>query len=89
MVTGESCKAPGILIQEEEVMAEIDEEENMICIEHKVRGYESPEFVLFVLEEKRIAKPWEKGIINKMLGQKISFKALKIVFSICGREREC
>ncbi|KAI5421884.1 hypothetical protein KIW84_045361 [Lathyrus oleraceus] len=35
MVTGESCKAPGILIQEKEVMKEIDEEENMICIEHK------------------------------------------------------
>lgn len=33
--------------------------------------------MLSVLEEKHGVKPWEKGIIIKMLGRKIGFKALK------------
>ncbi|KAI5433382.1 hypothetical protein KIW84_020598 [Lathyrus oleraceus] len=47
MVTWESCKVPDNQSQHEEVMAEIEEEANKICIEeHTVGGYECPQFML-------------------------------------------
>lgn len=33
--------------------------------------------ILLVEEERRIARPWQKGITVKMLGKRISFKALE------------
>lgn len=78
MVTLESCEVINNQGQHEEVMAEIEEEANRICIEeHKVGGYNCPEFELYVMEEKRIEKTWKKGTIIKILGRKIGYKTLE------------
>jgi hypothetical protein len=44
----------------------------------KVRGgHACPEFVLTEAEESRLQMPWRKGIIVKLLGRKIGYKALE------------
>lgn len=45
--------------------------------EHKLEYYECPELVLSVLEERHIAKLWEKGVIIKMLERRIAYKVLE------------
>lgn len=58
MIIGEIFNALDNQDQQEEGMTKIDEEENQICIEeHKVGGYECPEFILLAMEEKCIEKP--------------------------------
>jgi hypothetical protein len=61
---------------------EVDEEEEldtegMKVVEGKIGDYDCPDFIFSTKEEKRIQKPWRKGVIVKMLGRKIGFKALE------------
>lgn len=44
------------------------QEEGIQIEENKLGDYDYPEFVLSSLEEQRIVKPWERGVIIKILG---------------------
>lgn len=47
-------------------------------VEEKMRGkYECPEIILSKNQEERICRPWKKGLIVKLLGRKIRYKALE------------
>ncbi|XP_058727196.1 uncharacterized protein LOC131598631 [Vicia villosa] len=49
-----------------------------IMVEEKtIRGYECPSFIFSEAEEKRIQKRWRRGVIVKLLGRKIGYKALE------------
>ncbi|XP_058776009.1 uncharacterized protein LOC131650313 [Vicia villosa] len=50
---------------------EINVEEGM------VGGYECPNFIFSEEEKKRIQRPWRRGVIVKLLGRKIGYKALE------------
>jgi hypothetical protein len=54
-----------------------DEEESIRVEEMKLAGYDCPIFHLSKKEELRIQKPWKRGIIVKMLGRRIGYKALE------------
>lgn len=47
-------------------------------MEQKVGGFHCPLFILSKVEEKRIQKPWKRGVIVKLLGRRIGYKALEI-----------
>ncbi|GAU51239.1 hypothetical protein TSUD_129860 [Trifolium subterraneum] len=53
------------------------EEERMRVVKGQVGDYECPEFIFSKLEEKRIYRPWRRGVIVKLLGRRIGFKALE------------
>jgi hypothetical protein len=62
----------------EESDKEGTEEETAIRVEEtKLGGYECPEFVFSKEEEKRIHRPWRRGVIVKLLGRRIGYKALE------------
>jgi hypothetical protein len=42
-----------------------------------VGQYECPQFILSEKEEKRIQKPWRQGLIVKLMGRQIGYKALE------------
>ncbi|XP_058726109.1 uncharacterized protein LOC131597426 [Vicia villosa] len=46
-------------------------------VEQKVGGFNCPLFILSKAEERRIHKPWKRGVIVKLLGRKIGYKALE------------
>ncbi|MCH84322.1 hypothetical protein A2U01_0005153, partial [Trifolium medium] len=45
--------------------------------ERVIGGYACPEIVLSQHEEKRIQRPWRRGVIVKLLGRRIGYKALE------------
>jgi hypothetical protein len=45
--------------------------------EHAIGEYECPEFIFSKLEEKRLYRPWKIGVIVKLLGRRIGYKALE------------
>ncbi|MCI80128.1 hypothetical protein A2U01_0101399, partial [Trifolium medium] len=49
----------------------------MKVVEKKRGEHECPEFVLTDEEETRLRKPWQNGLIVKLLGRKIGYKALE------------
>lgn len=51
--------------------------EGLTIVEGKFDAYECPSLVLSAKEEQRIKKPWMDGVIVKLLGRKIGFKALE------------
>lgn len=56
------------------------EDDSIVGIEvvEKKRGaYDCPSLVLSDREQRRIHKPWKKGVFVKLLGRKIGFKALE------------
>jgi hypothetical protein len=58
---------------------EIDEDEfaSLQVVEKKVGPYDCPEFILSEREESRIQKPWRQGLIVKLMGRRIGYKALE------------
>ncbi|XP_058768963.1 uncharacterized protein LOC131642759 [Vicia villosa] len=46
-------------------------------VEESIGGYECPVFILSEAEEKRIQRPWKRGVIVKLLGRRIGYKALE------------
>jgi hypothetical protein len=55
-----------------------DEEEDVMKVEENtIGGYACPEFVFSKFEEKRIYRPWRRGVIVKLLGRRIGYKALE------------
>jgi hypothetical protein len=46
-------------------------------VEGKVGSYECPKFILSAREEARIRKPWRQGLIVKLMGRNIGYKALE------------
>lgn len=50
---------------------------NIKIVEKKVGDYECPSFLLSNKERIRIQRPWKGGLIVKLLGRKIGFKALE------------
>jgi hypothetical protein len=72
-VMGEQYEPMGESGDEEE---EVEEAEERMKVEERVIGeYECPEFVFSKLEEKRLYRPWRRGVIVKLLGRRIGFKA--------------
>jgi hypothetical protein len=70
---GEQCEPMGESGDEEE---EVEEAKERMKVEERVLGeYECPEFVFSKLEEKRLYRPWRRGVIVKLLGRRIGFKA--------------
>ncbi|XP_058765952.1 uncharacterized protein LOC131639472 [Vicia villosa] len=55
----------------------IEDIDGMTVEENLMGGYECPNFVLSDREEKRIHRPWRRGVIVKLLGRKIGYKALE------------
>lgn len=51
--------------------------EGIRIVENKLGDYDCPESVLSALEERSIAKPWEQGVIVKILEKRICYKALE------------
>jgi hypothetical protein len=45
--------------------------------EQKIENYDCPIFILSKSEEKRIHRPWKRGVIVKLLGRRIGYKALE------------
>jgi hypothetical protein len=45
--------------------------------EQKIGNYDCPAFVLSKTEEKRIYRPWRRGVIVKLLVRRIWYKALE------------
>jgi hypothetical protein len=54
-----------------------EEGEGMRVEEIVLGKYACPEFLLSKSEEKRIYRPWKRGIIVKLLGRRIGYKALE------------
>ncbi|XP_058725672.1 uncharacterized protein LOC131596965 [Vicia villosa] len=49
-----------------------------ITIEEEViGGYECPKFIFSAEEEERMQRPWRRGVIVKLLGRRIGYKALE------------
>jgi hypothetical protein len=63
--------------EEELVEDEEDEKNNLQVEELQVGGYDCPTILLSQKEESRIYRPWKRGVIVKMLGRKIGYKALE------------
>jgi hypothetical protein len=51
--------------------------EGMKVEERVIGNYMCPEFVFSKKEEKRIYRPWRRGVIVKLLGRRIGYKALE------------
>ncbi|GAU17846.1 hypothetical protein TSUD_329720 [Trifolium subterraneum] len=49
----------------------------MEVVERELGGHACPDFVLTQEEERRIQKPWRNGVLVKLLGRKIGYKALE------------
>jgi hypothetical protein len=64
-----------------EMDAEGDEDdtefEGLTVVEKKIGSYDCPEFILSAKEESRIQKPWRQGLIVKLMGRRIGYKALE------------
>jgi hypothetical protein len=58
---------------------EVDDDEftGLKVVEKKVGPYDCPEFILSEKEETRIQKPWRQGLIVKLMGRRIGYKALE------------
>jgi hypothetical protein len=54
-----------------------DYAEGMKVGENKIGNYDCPNFVFSKLEEKRIYRPWRRGVIVKLLGRRIGYRALE------------
>jgi hypothetical protein len=64
-------------IDEDESSEEEADEERLKVVTGQVGNYDCPEVILSKLEEKRIYRPWRRGVIVKLLGRRIGFKALE------------
>lgn len=52
-------------------------------IDEKLYGrYECPKIILFEKEEACTCRPWKQGVIMKLLGRKIGFKALENIVDV-------
>jgi hypothetical protein len=56
---------------------EDDEFSGLKVVEKKVGPYDCPEFILSEKEETRIQRPWRQGLIVKLMGRRIGYKALE------------
>jgi hypothetical protein len=62
--------------KEDDISLEIDID-GIRVEEQMIGNYECPIFVLSKTEEKRIHRPWKRGVIVKLLGRRIGYKALE------------
>ncbi|XP_058759420.1 uncharacterized protein LOC131632707 [Vicia villosa] len=53
------------------------EETRMRVEEVTIGGYECPNFVFSKKEEQRLYRPWRRGLIVKLLGRRIGYRALE------------
>jgi hypothetical protein len=63
--------------EEDEIAEEEEEGDSMKVEECRVGDYECPKFIFSKLEEKRLYRPWRRGVIVKLLGRRIGYKALE------------
>ncbi|XP_058733622.1 uncharacterized protein LOC131605262 [Vicia villosa] len=57
---------------------DLESEYGEITVEEEwIGGYECPNFIFSEKEAKRIQKPWKRGVIVKLLGKRIGYKALE------------
>lgn len=84
MVTGESLEKS----REEEIVEGEDYLEGMQVEERKVWDYECPELILMEDDERRIVRPWKKGVIVKIMHKILGFKALKTRLNHFGQKEK-
>jgi hypothetical protein len=77
MVLGRKVDVEQDKIDENSDSEEEIAEERMKVVKGQSGDYECPEFILSKLEEKRIYQPWRRGVIVKLLGRRIGYKALE------------
>ncbi|WJX36677.1 hypothetical protein P8452_24530 [Trifolium repens] len=63
--------------EEEKEQDLYDEYAGLQVVEQQVGGYDCPMFQLSRREEARIHKPWKQGLIVKLFGRRIGYKALE------------
>lgn len=80
-VVGQNCSADKEQEEGRLYDDKVEDEEmfdGCIVVEEKMLGrHECPVFNLSKWEEARIQRPWKKGLIVKLLGRKIGFRALE------------
>ncbi|WJX42021.1 hypothetical protein P8452_29302 [Trifolium repens] len=78
-VTGTTVSVEDGSEKEEEEKEDEEEEgvESMKVEERYVGDYECPQFIFSKKEEKHLYRPWRRGVIVKLLGRRISYKALE------------
>ncbi|XP_058742315.1 uncharacterized protein LOC131614777 [Vicia villosa] len=74
---GDSEKEENEMLEDEEIENITDGLEGITVRKGKRGGYEYPQIILSKHEERRIQKPWRRGVIVKLLGRKIGYKALE------------
>lgn len=62
-------------ITDEKIDQSLKDVQGMIMEQEKVEGYECPTFILSEVEEKQIHRYWKRGVIVKLLGIRIDYKA--------------
>jgi hypothetical protein len=65
------------MYEEEKEQDLYDEYAGLQVVEQQVGGYDCPMFQLSRREEARIHKPWKQGLIVKLFGRRIGYKALE------------
>jgi hypothetical protein len=76
IVDGEESLVGSDSDSDNEDVAEIDID-GIRLVDQKIGNYDCPIFVLSKAEEKRIHRPWKRGVIMKLLGRGIGYKALE------------
>ncbi|XP_058776020.1 uncharacterized protein LOC131650323 [Vicia villosa] len=77
LLMGSSSTSKQCFVRAETEVLDIDLSGEMSIAEHTIGDYECPEIILSEKAKERIAGPWRKGVIVKMLGKRIGYKALE------------
>jgi hypothetical protein len=76
--TAKQGRTRGVDVEEEEEDEDGDGDMEGMKVEERVIGdYECPEFIFSKKEEKRLYRPWRRGVVVKLLGRRIGYKALE------------
>ncbi|XP_058758009.1 uncharacterized protein LOC131631237 [Vicia villosa] len=76
-VEGEEDEEEIEMLDQEELEGTNGDREGITVKQGKRGGYDCPRIILSKMEEKRIQRPWRRGVIVKLLGRKIGYKALE------------
>ncbi|XP_058725763.1 uncharacterized protein LOC131597062 [Vicia villosa] len=79
IITGQGRKETldDVVLEEEGDGIMEDTAGDIIIEEEWIGGYECPRFSFSAEEEERMQRPWRRGVIVKLLGRRIGYKALE------------
>ncbi|WJX16517.1 hypothetical protein P8452_06530 [Trifolium repens] len=75
--SGDNVTADKAMSYKQTLLGEDAEMHGLQVVEQQVGGYDCPMFQLSRREETRIHKPWKQGLIVKLFGRRIGYKALE------------